>query len=119
MKKKKVAINKAYLVGCVNSYVKDPHEAAEIVKGHKIKEEVEFYIAAGSLKVQKEAEENGDWDTLIRVGAVPLPAGCGLCISLGSGLLKDYEIGISATNRNFKGRMDSPFAKAYLGSPRK
>ncbi|KAL6617561.1 aconitase iron-sulfur domain-containing protein, partial [Neocallimastix sp. 'constans'] len=114
---KKVAVNKAYLVGCVNSYVKDLHEVAEIVEGHKIKEEVEFYIAAGSLKVQKEAEENGDWDTLIRVGAIPLPAGCGLCISLGSGLLKDYEIGISAANRNFKDRMDSPFAKAYLGSP--
>jgi len=117
IEKEKVAINKAYLVGCVNSRVKDLHEAAEIVKGHKVKEGVEFYIAAASLEVQKEAEENGDWNTLIEAGAIPLPAGCGQCIGLGTGLLKDNEVGISATNRNFKGRMGSPLAKAYLGSP--
>jgi len=36
---------------------------------------------------------------------------------LGAGLLKPNEIGISATNRNFKGRMGDPSALAYLASP--
>jgi homoaconitate hydratase len=36
---------------------------------------------------------------------------------LGAGLLKDHEIGISATNRNYKGRMGSPLAQTYLASP--
>ena len=47
----------------------------------------------------------------------PLPAACGPCIGLGTGLLEAGEVGISATNRNFKGRMGSRDAKAYLASP--
>jgi homoaconitate hydratase len=36
---------------------------------------------------------------------------------LGTGLLEPVEVGISATNRNFKGRMGSRDAQCYLGSP--
>ena len=115
--KKNIKVNKAYLVSCVNSRVEDIAAAAEIVKGKKIAEGVEFYIAAASNEVQAESEKRGDWQALLDAGAIPLPPGCGPCIGLGAGLLEDGEVGISATNRNFKGRMGSPNAEAYLASP--
>lgn len=117
MKRDKVKVDKAYLVSCVNSRLEDIEEAAKIVKDKKVADHVEFYVAAASSEVQAEAENLGYWQNLIDAGAKILPPGCGPCIGLGAGLLEDGEIGISATNRNFKGRMGSPNAKAYLASP--
>ena len=114
---KDVKINKAYLVSCVNSRVQDLADAARVVKGKKVAPGVQFYVAAASSEVQQESERRDDWQTLIDAGAIELPPGCGPCIGLGKGLLEDNEVGISATNRNFKGRMGSKSAQAYLASP--
>ncbi|UCD37271.1 MAG: homoaconitase [Fidelibacterota bacterium] len=112
-----IPIHKAYLVSCVNSRVEDLAAAAQVVRGKQVAEGVEFYIAAASSEVQAESEARGDWQTLVDAGAITLPPGCGPCIGLGTGLLQDGEVGISATNRNFKGRMGSREAQAYLASP--
>jgi homoaconitate hydratase len=115
--KQNIKINKAYLVSCVNSRSNDLAEAAKVLKRKKVADGVEFYIAAASKEVQAESEKRGDWQILLDAGAIELLPGCGPCIGLGIGLLKDGEVGISATNRNFKGRMGSRDAKAYLASP--
>ncbi|KAK0366013.1 mitochondrial Homoaconitase [Friedmanniomyces endolithicus] len=124
-----IPINKAYLVSCTNSRRSDLAAAAKVFKNAattdatgkitpaKIKDGVQFYIAAASLPEQRAAEEQGDWQALLAAGAQPLPSGCGPCIGLGTGLLEPGEVGISASNRNFKGRMGSTEAKAYLASP--
>jgi homoaconitate hydratase len=114
---KDVKIDKAYLVSCVNSRVEDLAEAARVVEGKRVADNVEFYIAAASDEVQAESESRGDWQTLVAAGARVLPPGCGPCIGLGMGLLEAGEVGISATNRNFKGRMGSRDAEVYLASP--
>jgi homoaconitate hydratase len=117
MERKKVAIQKAYLVSCVNSRLEDLEAAARVLKGKKVAAGVQFYLGAASKWVQEEAERRGVWQTLMDSGAHPLPAGCGPCIGLGVGLLEKGEVGISATNRNFKGRMGSRDAQCYLASP--
>lgn len=114
---KKVKIDKAYLVSCVNSRYEDLVEAAEVLKGNKIAEHVKFYVAAASSEIKEKAVKSGHWQIFLDAGAIELPPSCGPCIGLGTGLLEDGEIGISATNRNFKGRMGSPSAFAYLASP--
>ena len=114
---KKVAIQKAYLLSCVNSRLEDLEAAANVLIGKKVAPGVQFYLGAASAWVQQEAEKRGIWKTLLDAGANPLPAGCGPCIGLGVGLLEKGEVGISATNRNFKGRMGSRDAQCYLASP--
>jgi homoaconitate hydratase len=88
-----------------------------VVKDRKVADGVQFYVAAASANIQKQAEADGTWQTLLDFGATPLPPGCGTCIGLGAGTLEPGEVGISATNRNFKGRMGSRDAEAYLASP--
>jgi homoaconitate hydratase len=121
-----IKVNRAYLVSCTNSRRTDIAAAAKVFKDAakanggvipKIPEHVSFYISAASLPEQRAAEEQGDWQALLDAGAHALPAACGACIGLGAGLLEPGEVGISASNRNFKGRMGSTEAKAYLASP--
>ena len=105
-------IDKAYLVSCTNSRASDLEAAAKVFKDAvkenggnpvRIPDHVNFYIAAASEPEQLAAEENGDWQAMLDAGAQALPAGCGPCIGLGTGLLEPDEVGISASNRNFKG----------------
>ena len=121
---KNIKVNRAYVVSCTNSRASDLAAAAKVFKDAakenpnvKIADGVQLYIAAASAPEQEAAEAAGDWQALLDAGAQPLPAGCGPCIGLGTGLLEPGEVGISASNRNFKGRMGSRDALAYLASP--
>ncbi|KAJ2453648.1 mitochondrial Homoaconitase [Coemansia sp. RSA 2336] len=126
LEREQIAINKAYIVSCVNSRAKDLREAADVVRAVqrarpgvpvKAADGVAWYVAAASSQVMAEAQAAGDWQVLVDAGAKTLPPGCGPCIGLGVGLLEDGEVGISATNRNYKGRMGSKKAHTYLSSP--
>src|SRR5207302_1663490 len=119
MERKHVPIQKAYLLSCVNARFEDLHDAAEVVRvrGGHVADGVEFYLAPASAEVQAKSERNGDWQTLLGAGAIPLPPGCGARIGLGRGLVQKGETAISATNRNFKGRMGDRDALVYLASP--
>src|SRR5436305_5125217 len=119
MERKHLPIQKAYLLSCVNARFEDSHDAAQVVraKGGHVADGVEFYLAPASAEVQARSDSTGDWQTLVGAGAIPLPPGCGACIGLGRGLVQKGETAISATNRNFKGRMGDRDAFVYLASP--
>lgn len=117
IEERKVRIDKAYLLSCVNSRLEDIADAARVVRGKRIAPHVKMYVAAASASIEEEARRLGHWQALLDAGAIPLPPGCGPCIGLGEGILEAGETAISATNRNFKGRMGSRDAQAYLASP--
>ncbi|KAI0602516.1 aconitase a/isopropylmalate dehydratase [Biscogniauxia sp. FL1348] len=119
-----IAVDKCYLISCTNARASDIGRAATVFleagvdgKAAKVAPGVKFYLAAASLAEQRIAEEAGDWQVLLDAGAQPLVSGCGPCIGLGPGILEDGEICVSSSNRNFKGRMGSTAALAYLASP--
>ena len=105
------------MVSCVNSGVEELEESAAGHRGEMMAQHVKVYVGAASGIVKEESEKRGDWQILLKAGAKPLPPGCGPCIGLGIGILEPGEVGISSTNRNFKGRMGSREAQAYLASP--
>ena len=117
IEQKRIAIQKAYLVSCVNSRLEDLEAAARVLCGRKVASNVKLYIGSASAWIQQDLERRGAWQALVAAGGIPLPASCGPCIGLGTGLLEKGEVGISATNRNFKGRMGSREAQCYLASP--
>ncbi|MFQ5805919.1 MAG: homoaconitase [Phycisphaerae bacterium] len=117
LEQRNVRIDKAFLMSCVNARLEDFGAAAKVIRGKRVADHVKFYIAAASSEVEELAKEQGCWQALVDAGAIVLPPGCGACIGLGKGVLEAGEVGISATNRNFRGRMGSRDAFVYLASP--
>lgn len=114
---KGVKIDQAFIGACANSRFEDIKAAAEIVAGREVAPGVRFIVTPGSQAVYLEALEAGYINTLVKSGAVVTNSTCGACFGGSMGLLGDGETCISASTRNFKGRMGSPNSRIFLGSP--
>ena len=56
-------------------------------------------------------------ETLVEAGAVVTNSTCGACLGYHMGVVAPGEVCITASTRNFKGRMGSTEARIYMGSP--
>ncbi len=83
----------------------------------KVADGIKLYIVPATQKIKENAEKLGYIKIFNDAGAIILPVGCGACINAGPGSLKENEVGVFATNRNFKGRNGDPTSKVYLASP--
>ena len=110
-------IQQAFIGSCTNGRLEDLHEAAKILKGRKVHPNVRLIIAPASKKVFHEALKDGTVEILTNAGATFISSGCGPCVGTHQGVPGNGETIISATNRNFQGRMGNRNANIYLGSP--
>jgi 3-isopropylmalate/(R)-2-methylmalate dehydratase large subunit len=111
------AIQQAFIGSCANGTLDDLAEAARIVAGRKVAPGVRLIVTPGSQRIFAAALRAGYVQTLIDAGAVVTPATCGACFGGHMGVLGPGETCITASTRNFRGRMGDPTARIYMASP--
>jgi 3-isopropylmalate/(R)-2-methylmalate dehydratase large subunit len=112
-----IAVNQGFVGACTGGRVEDLGEAAEILRGRKIPPYVRLVVIPASAEVMKEAIRLGYIQDLMDAGATISTPGCGPCLGAHEGVIAPDEVCITASNRNFPGRMGSTGAQIYLASP--
>jgi 3-isopropylmalate/(R)-2-methylmalate dehydratase large subunit len=110
-------IQQAFIGSCANGTLEDLAEAARVVAGKRVAADVRLLVTPGTQGVFNAALKAGYIGTLIEAGAVVTPATCGACFGGHMDVLAPGETCITASTRNFKGRMGDPSARIYMASP--
>lgn len=113
-----VKITRAFIGSCTGGKLYDLAQAAAVLQNRQVAAGVSLFVVPASQEVRQQAEALGYLKILEQAGAQILKTGCGACINAGQGVLGAAEVGIYATNRNFRGRSGDPTGQSYLASPR-
>ena len=112
-----IKVDQAVIGSCTNGRIQDLREAAEILKGRKVKKGLRCIVIPATQAVYLQAMEEGLLKIFIEAGAVVSTPTCGPCLGGYMGILAEGERCISTTNRNFVGRMGHVKSEVYLASP--
>jgi 3-isopropylmalate/(R)-2-methylmalate dehydratase large subunit len=119
-----VRLDRAYIGSCTGGKTSDFVAFAEVVHGKRVK--IETYGVPATSEVVQELKQvrlgsSPVWDVLVDAGVMMTEnASCAACLGGPQdtfGRLNAPLTCISATNRNFPGRMGSKQSKVYLASP--
>ncbi len=110
-------IDQAFLGSCTNGRLEDLKQAADILKGNRVHDDVRMVVVPASAEIYNLAIQKGIISIFIESGAIVCNPGCGPCLGAHMGVLAPGEVSISTTNRNFKGRMGDPESEVYLANP--
>ena len=109
--------DKVFIGSCTNSRIEDLREAAEVLKGQKVSENIqEAIVVPGSGMVKEQAEKEGIHKIFIDAGFQWRAPGCSMCLGMNPDQLSPYERCASTSNRNFEGRQGKD-GRTHLVSP--
>jgi 3-isopropylmalate/(R)-2-methylmalate dehydratase large subunit len=112
-----VRIDQCFIGSCANGQLEDLAEAARILKGRTVAPGVRLIVTPASQATYLQASKLGYLTTLVEAGAVVTNSTCGACFGYHMGVVGPGEVCLTASTRNFKGRMGSPEAEIYMASP--
>jgi len=112
-----VKVDVVYLGTCTNGHYDHMAAAARMLKGRRVAQGTRLIVVPATSEALLQATNDGTLATLIQAGATIGTPGCGACIGRHMGVLAGGETCLFTGNRNFRGRMGSPEAQIYLGSP--
>ncbi|MFC3477247.1 3-isopropylmalate dehydratase large subunit [Halobacterium litoreum] len=110
-------IDVAFLGSCTNARLPDLREAAEIVRGREVHDDVRAMVVPGSQRVKRAAEAEGLDEVFEEAGFDWRGAGCSMCLGMNEDQLVGDERCASSSNRNFVGRQGSKDGRTVLMSP--
>ena len=110
-------VDQAFIGSCANGTLDDLTLAARVLAGRKVSPKTRLIITPGSQHVYLQALRTGVIATLVEAGAVITNPTCGACGGGHMGVVGPDEVCITASTRNFKGRMGDPSARIYMASP--
>jgi 3-isopropylmalate/(R)-2-methylmalate dehydratase large subunit len=112
-----IRIDQAFIGSCANGTLDDLRLAAQVLQGRQVAPKVRLIVTPGSQRVYLEAAREGTLAALVEAGALVTNPTCGACGGGHMGVLGPEETCITASTRNFKGRMGDPSSRVFMGSP--
>ena len=112
-----ILIDKVFIGSCTNSRLEDLQEAADVIKGRKVADNVKLaMIVPGSGLIKQQAEKQGLDKVFLDAGFEWRESGCSMCLAMNADRLEPEERCASTSNRNFEGRQGSG-GRTHLVSP--
>ena len=109
-------IDIVFIGSCTNGRIEDLREAAAIVEGKRVADNVQAIVVPGSKAVKGQAEAEGLDRIFSEAGFEWRGAGCSMCLAMNDDKAGAGKYVASTSNRNFQGRQ-GPGARSLLMSP--
>ena len=110
-------IDVAFIGTCTNGRASDFRQAAAVVEGNEVADDVRALAVPGSMTVKRTLEEEGIDQVFEDAGWEWREAGCSMCLAMNDDSLVGDERCASSSNRNYVGRQGSKGGRTFLMSP--
>lgn len=110
-------VDQAFIGSCANGQLEDLEVAANVLRSNTVAPGVRLLVTPASQAVYRDAMRLGYLQDIVDAGGVVTNSTCGACFGYHMGVVGAGEVCITASTRNFTGRMGSTEAEIFMASP--